>query len=124
MWHSCLLHLCYVPSIDLVCYALSFMCFLTNLKHYLCQCLSRIISWHCSKVNTILTSKISYTKIFFTLTHPYERKLLKCMWSLFFSLHFQIYILSFTRPFLYMTIHAGGINYATCSSKYFPFLYF
>ena len=122
---SCLLHLCYTSSIDLICYVLYFACRFMNLKHYFHQCLSRIISWYCSKVNTILTSKVLYTKMFFTLTHLYERELLECMYSLLFSLPFKIYILSYTRPFsLYMTKHAGQMNYITYSSEYFPFFYF
>ena len=91
-----------------------------NLKCYLHQHLSRIISWYCSKVNTILTSKGLYTKVVFTLTHLYEGELLKHMHPLFLSLQFQIYSLSFTRPFLYMTIHAGWTNYTNYFFKIIP----
>ena len=65
-----------------------FACCFMNLKCYLHQCLSRIISWCCSKVNTILTSKVLYTKMFFTLTQLYKRDLLESIHSLFSSLQF------------------------------------
>ena len=76
-----------------------FTCCFTNLKCYLHQCLSRIILWYCSKVNTILTAKVFYTKVFSTFTHQYESDLLECMHSLFFLSQPQIYILFYTRLF-------------------------
>ena len=85
-----------------------FMCCFMNLKCYLHQCLSGIILWYCSKVNTILTPKVLYTKVFCTLTHLYKSNSLECMHSLFFSSQPQIYfcpILDFSFP--HMTKHAG-----------------
>ena len=83
-----LVALCYTSSTDLICYALFFTCYLMNLKCNLCQCLSRIISWYCSKVNTILTSEVLCTKVLYNLTHLYWRELLECMCSLLFSSQF------------------------------------
>ena len=71
-------------------------CFM-NLKHYLCRCLSRIILYYCSKLNTILTSKVLYTKVFSTFTHLYESDLLEYMHPLFFSLQPQVYMLFYTE---------------------------
>ena len=76
-----------------------FACCFMNLKHYLHWYLSRIISWYCSKVNTILTSKILYIKIFSNLTHLCESDLPECMYPLFFLSQPQIYILPYTRLF-------------------------
>ena len=76
-----------------------FTCCSTNLKCYLSQHLSRIIFQCCSKLNTILTSKVLYTEVFSTLTHLYESDLLEYMNPLFFSLQPQIYSLSYTRLF-------------------------
>ena len=82
-----------LPALTSYCYALSFMCY------FYCQCLSRIISLYCSKVNTTLTYKVLYTKVFLFLP-IYMRESLKHIYSLLFSLQFQIYILSYTIPFL------------------------
>ena len=121
MWHSYLSHLHYTSSMNLICYVLSYSCYSTNLKHYLHLCLSRIISWYCSKVNTILTSKELYTKVFFTLTHLYERELLEFMYSLLFSLQFQIYILS-EFPLLLLTDTHSLILYVELFLIFYQYL--
>ena len=89
-----------LPALTLFAMHSYFACCFMNLKCYLHWHLSRIISWYCSNVNTILTSKYCTPKCS-PLLPIYMREISWNTCTLFFSSQFWIYILSYTRPFFF-----------------------
>ena len=59
-----------------------------TLSIILCQCLSRIILWYCSKLNTILTSKFFHAKnfLYWYFTFPRGRNQCICPLHIFITI--------------------------------------
>ena len=83
---------------------------LQTLSIILCQCLSRITLWYCSKLNTILTSKLFWTKsiLYFHLLSSEERyNVCVLPTSLLWITNFSLTENSFSTQ----QMHADRMNY-------------